>query len=828
MNPAVRTLAPLFFGWSLYAFSANYRIDTVAGSSNVGDGGPALHAPLRDGESIAVDHAGNLYVADAGDHRIRKITPDGTISTLAGTGIAGFSGDDGPARLAQLNLPYGVASDAAGNLYIADLGNNRIRRISPNGVISSLPGTFRSPRNVLADAQGNLYVSEFDGNRVRRINSDGTVVTVAGTGASGHSGDYGLAALATLNSPAGLALDSSSALYIADSGNAQIRKVAGGTITTVLGNGVPGSSSPMQLNLPTGVALDAFGNLYVADSANHRIRKLAISGTVSTIALPARDIAFDSSSNLLIASGEHLTKLLVSGAIATIAGDGSYLFRGDGGPATQARLNQPNAVAVDKAGALWIADTGNSRIRSVSAAGLITTATSTLHAPAALSLDPAGNLLVADPPAAVIWQLAATSATQSLAAVAGNGFQSFSGDGIPALSSALSLPSGVVAAPAGGFYIADTANNRVRRVNTGSFLATVAGLDRGGFNGDGIALGASLDGPTALALDSAGTLYIADTGNNRIRKLTPDGQLFTVAGGPTAALALNHPRGLTLDPAGTLWIADTGNHRILTLSPSGTVAVAAGVGTPGFAGDGADALSAQFFSPSGLAVDSTGNIVVADTGNNRIRILIAPPPAVTEVVTSSYSAVNAASLQGGPAAPCSLITIFGPDTATATVSFDGIPAPLVSSVAGQATVQVTCGATPPSTALVLSSPSGTLWHSAIPVAAAAPALFALNAGSGQALALNSDSTANSEANPAARGSVFSLFATGFGLATNPGGVLVGSTAANILFLGDAPGLIGITQINIQLPAALSGVQPVTVFSANTPSQTAVTVAISVN
>ncbi|MDQ6676270.1 MAG: SMP-30/gluconolactonase/LRE family protein [Acidobacteriota bacterium] len=823
MKSKISRFLVTLLGCSLQAASPGpFRIETIAGSSLVGDGGPALRAAFRDTESVAFDRAGNLYAADAGDHRIRKITTEGIITTVAGTGFPGFAGDNGPAARAQLNLPYGVTADPAGNLYVADLGNNRIRRISADGTITSLPGTFQAPRNVLADSQGNVYVSEFDAHRVRRIGLDGSVTLIAGTGARGRSGDSGPAILALLNYPAGLALDSQGALYIADSGNAEIRKVANGVITTVLGNGTPGISLPTQLNVPTGLAFDAFNNLYVADSGNRRIRRLSPAGSASTIATPARDLAFDSSGNLIAASGDHITKILASGVMAAFAGDGSYLFRGDAGPANESRLNLPAAVAVDSSGTLYIADSGNNRIRTVSPSGVISTATGPtgLRSPVALTLDSSANLLIADPPSALIWKLGPAS----LLPFAGTTFQGFTGEGFPRLASSLALPGGVAAGPTGIVYIADTANNRIRRINSAGILTTAAGNDVRGWNGDGPGTASSLDSPTALALDPSGVLYFADTGNNRIRKLTLDGQVVTVAGAQVTALALSAPRGLAFDASGNLWIADTGNHRIQLMAPDGAVTIAAGTGAPGFSGDGADARSGQFQSPAGLAADSLGNIYVADTGNNRIRILIAPPPAVTEALSTGYTAVNAASLRIGPAAPCSLLTVFGPGADTLQLSFDRSPITPVSSAPGQLTVQVPCSAAPPSTQIELMDGTTSRWRYSLAIAAAAPALFALNAGSGQAVAINPGNTLNSETNPAPRGSIMVLYATGAGIDSNPG-VVVGQAAATVLFAGDAPGLPGITQLNIQLPDGVSGVQPVIVIAANIASQNRVTLAI---
>src|SRR5450432_2026167 len=243
--PYARLTLALFATCLFGAGSCPYRIDTVAGSSLVGDGGPAAMAALRDAESICLDAAGNLYIADAGDHRVRRISIGGIVTTLAGIG---FPTAD------ALNLPYGVAVDGAGNVFIADLGNNRVRRVASTGEVSTVLAA-PSPRNVLADGAGNVYISEFSGQRVVRLAPDGTVTNIAGTGTAGSNGDGGPAVLAGLNFPAGMALDRAGNLYIADSGNHKIRKVSPvGTMVTVLGTGTPGSTTAAQLNTPTGVA----------------------------------------------------------------------------------------------------------------------------------------------------------------------------------------------------------------------------------------------------------------------------------------------------------------------------------------------------------------------------------------------------------------------------------------------------------------------------------------------------------------------------------------------------------------------------------------------
>ncbi len=792
-----------------------YVIDTVAGSSMVGDGGPATMAPLRDAQSIYLDAGGNLYIADAGDHRIRRISAGGVITTVAGTGF--------PTKT-DLNLPYGVAVDSSGNVFVADLGNNRVRRIDSNGNASTAAANLPSPRNVLSDAAGNVYIAEFSGHRIVRLDPTGAMTTIAGTGVSGSGGDGGPALLAQLSYPAGMAVDRAGNLYIADSGNHKIRKVsAAGVITTVLGTGVGGSASAAQLNTPTGVAVDPSGTLYIADSGNQRIRRLTASGVISTIPLSARDVALDAAGNLFVAAGTQVYKVLPNGAQAVIAGDGSYFLRGDGGPATSARLNVPSAAALDANGTLWISDKGNSRLRTVSRAGSISSVpapASGLFSPAGLSFTGTGDLLIADSTGEAIRDLSAASLTR----VAGNGMPGYTGDGFQATGSSLLSPSDVQFTPGGGFFLADTANHRIRRVNSGGTLVTVVGNGVRGWNGDGMGTAVQIDSPGALALDSGGTLYFADTGNNRIRRLTADGVVSTLS-----TPMLNAPRGLAVDNLGNVFIADTNNHRILLIAPDTTATtIIAGTGAAGFAGDGDVATRAQLSSPVGLFLDrSTGVLYIADSGNQRIRRLTPAPAAPIESPASSVAVVNAATLQPGPVAPCSLVSIFAPSAGATTtaVLFDGQPAVTVSAEGNQVTAQIPCATVNQASTLLQLSYSGTAQPPiTLSVANAAPGLFTLSGGTGQAVAANQDGSTNSQVNAAARGSVITLYATGAGV-SNSIGVIFGATAGTVQFAGDAPGLIGLTQVNATLPPDATGIVPVILLAGNVPSQAGVTLAV---
>ena len=346
-----------------------YVITTVAGSDPIRDGGPATDAALFAPNGVAVDSEGNVYIADTEHSRIRKVTPDGLISTIAGTGTEGFSGDGGPAVLAQLRLPSDVAVDRDGNLYIADLHNQRVRKVTPAGIISTVAGfgwgrwptdlkrsapetRLVHPRGVAVDVDGNLYIAESGNHQIRKVTPQGAISTVAGTGKPGFSGDGGPALSAQLSGPGKLAFDADGNLYIVDGSNLRVRKVTPqGIITTVAGNGERGSGGDGRLAVaaplsPAGLAVDADGNLYIADTGNNRIRKANSEGIITTVAgIGGRRVGFS----------------------------------GDGGPATAAQLSLPSGLAVDSSGNLYIADTDNDRIRRVTTDGVISTFAGVSH-----------------------------------------------------------------------------------------------------------------------------------------------------------------------------------------------------------------------------------------------------------------------------------------------------------------------------------------------------------------------------------------------------------------------------------------------------------------
>ena len=600
-------------------------ITTVAGTGERGfggDGGPAVAARLNEPTRVALDISGALYIADRGNHRIRRVDGLGIVTTVAGNGEIGFSGDGGPAVEARLKLPQGMAVDGSGALYIADTWNRRIRRVDASGTITTVAGSggrgyggdggpavrtsLNVPAGVAVDGLGNLYIAESEQNRVLRVDTSGIITTMAGNGEIGFSGDGGPAVEAWLNTPLGVTVDEAGNVYIADWGNHRIRRVDGsGIITTIAGTGERGFSGDggpaVEASLwhPEGVTVDGGGNLYIADWGNHRIRRVDGSGVITTIAGigesgfggdggPAAGawlntplgVAVDTSGNVYIADtyNDRIRRVDGSGIITTVAGTGESGFGGDGGPAGEAQLDSPRGVAVDGSGNLFIADANNGRIRRVNSLGAITKVASRLHWPTGVAVDGLGNV-----------------------------------------------------------YIADTVDHRIRRVDAGGTLTTIAGIGESGFSGDGgPAVEARLNHPRGVAVDEGGNVYIADTWNQRIRRVDPSGGITTVAGigeggdsggaGPATEAVLDWPVGVAVDGSGNLYIADTYNNRIRRVDTSGTLTTIAGTGVRGYSGDGGLAATAQLNDPTGVAVDEAGKVYVADSRNHRIRVLTRLPP----------------------------------------------------------------------------------------------------------------------------------------------------------------------------------------------------------
>ena len=583
------------------------KLTTPAGTGTtgpLGDGGPATAASLKTC-ATAVDAAGNILIADAGNDRIRVVAAHngsfygqsmtaGDIYTVAGDGTSGYTGDGGPATSAELSSPGGLAVDGSGDLVITDTGNDAVR------VVAASTGTFYGQ----SMTAGDIY-------------------TVAGNGTPGFSGDGGPGTSAQLSDPGQVAVDGSGNLVIADFGNNRIRVVAGTTATfygramtagdiyTVAGNGTAtfsgdkGAATSAGLDAQ-GVAVDGSGNLVIADTANQRIRVVAES------------------------TATFYGQAMKTGDIYTVAGNGTAGFK-DTRPALKGEVHTPDAVTVDNAGNLVIADNFNQRVRVVAAAG--------------------GTFYNQPMAAGDIYTVAGHANTGSV------------GDGGTATTAELNSPAGLLLDSSGNTLIADTANNRIRVLAgaTGTFygqamttgdIYTIAGSGAVGHSGDGgPASIATLDKPQGVALDPAGNVLIADTHSNRVRVLAETtgtfygqsmtaGFIYTVAGGgtggtgngiPATTATLGFANSVTVDGSGNLVIA-TSKQRVRVVAETtgtfygqpmtaGDIYTVAGNGGTGFAGDGGMATKAHVVNPENVTVDPQGNLVIADTGNNRVRVV---------------------------------------------------------------------------------------------------------------------------------------------------------------------------------------------------------------
>jgi uncharacterized protein (TIGR03437 family) len=534
--------------------------------------------------------------------------------------------------------------------------------------------------------------------------------------------------------------------------------------------------------------------------------------------------------------------------ISTIAGTNVQGFSGDSGAATSAQLGLPGRIAVDSSGKIYIADGANNRVRMISGGTITTVAgngtagytgdgkaatAAELNDPVGVAVDSSGNLYIADAGNNVIRKVA----SGNISTVAGNNTAGYSGDGGAATSAQLNDPVAVAVDSSGNLYIAD-ANNFVIRMVTGTTIGTIVGGSATPFT--------QLNHPDGLALGPGGVLYIADTGNKRIAKFA-NGVLTSFAGngnstfsgdnGPAINASLNDPFGVAVDVAGNVYIADTFHNRIRKVASSGIITTIAGNGNAFYSGDGGSATSATLFFPRDVAVDGAGNVYVADTSNNVIRLLVPQNP-----VLSANGVVNAASFLP-KVSPGALASIFGVNFASGSVAASGLPLPTVLgpvsvTVNGQNAPLLFINATQVNFQVPWETPLGNANISvvvnglisnpvSVPVLTAAPGLFVLP--SGQAVVQNSDFSLNSPGNPAKTGGTIIAYLTGSGpvspavpsgapASANPLSTVtsdkiatIGSTSATVSFAGLAPGFVGLLQMNIVVPTTLAaGDYPLTI------------------
>ncbi|MBC7544469.1 MAG: SMP-30/gluconolactonase/LRE family protein, partial [Candidatus Sericytochromatia bacterium] len=555
------------------------------------DGLTATAANLTSPVATAWDSLGNLYIADRDANRVRKVSAaTGLISTVAGTGTVGSSGDLGQAAAAQVNKPWGLAIDSGDNVYIAENIGHRIRRIaSATGVITTVAGTgaggynvegaattaqINGPTLLAFEPSGNLLLCDRLNHRIRRLTVPGGLIsTVAGTGAASFTGDGAAANLATLNQPYGVTTDMAGNIYIADGTNHRIRKItlATGFISTVAGSASAGYSgdgaaaTAAQLSTPTAVAVDAGDNLFITEFGNSRVRKVD-GGT---------------------------------GVISTLCGISATMFAGDGAAAANSQLRNPQAALYDATGNLYVVDRATTRTRRINAG------------------------------------------TGNISTVVGTGTASSTGDTGPAISATISSPSDIVLDSTGNLYITDS--NRVRRMAMPSgIITTVAGNGTAAYNGEGLSPTAARINTFCLAIDSTNQIYLSDFANKRIRRFTPgSGTMVTLAGNGTAtpgadgvqatASGIVGPGGVAVSGT-TLWFTDFDGHTIRRVNlTTGVITTVAGTGVAGDSGDGGPATLAQINRPNRLTLDARGNLYVADFGNHRIRRISAFDGLITTV-----------------------------------------------------------------------------------------------------------------------------------------------------------------------------------------------------
>jgi sugar lactone lactonase YvrE len=562
---------------------------------------------LHTAAAVAVDLNGDLLIADG--NRILRRNSAGVLSVFAGTGVIGAL--DGPANSATFYRPEGLAVDTNGNVYVADTSNNKVRKVTGAGVVSTLPGAYSHPEGVAVDVIGNVYVADTWNHSIRKITPAGTVLTLAGSGSSGAVDGNG--AGASFSNPSGIAVDSSGTVFVADPGNSKIRKITpGGLVSTLAGTGQAGpDDGPVAIARFDGlkdVAVDSQGNLLIAEAS--RIRKITPQGIVETVTRPLKQpigVAVDTAGNRYFADTENhrIRRLSTDGVLSTLAGTG--VAGSADGPNGVGSLSSPMGVGIASSGDVFVADTGNNRIRRITPAGVLST---------------------------------------------------FAGTGAPAPGGLATyfFPTGIAVDSGNNVFVSEPAANKIHKITPAGISSVFAGTGAVGFS-DGPGTAATFSFPRSVAA-SGGDVFVADTGNHRIRKITAAGIVSTVAGtggigfanGPSALSEFNSPGGIAADASGTVYVSDTNNHVIRRIS-GGNVSTLAGNPSPGYA-DG-PAASAFFSQPNGLAVRGT-DLFVADTGNSFVRrVEIAPPPVAlgTDVfvpVTVSRLLDTRVAGSGGP------------------------------------------------------------------------------------------------------------------------------------------------------------------------------------
>ena len=588
-------------------------ITTVAGNGTAGfsgDGGKATQAQLSLPSGVVVDDKGNIYISDRSNDRVRVVDNKGIITTFAGNGVDGYKGDLGPATQAQLSKPFGLALDKKGNLYIADRVSNRVRKVNPQGIITTVAGdggfffmgdngpayraSLAGPTGIVVDKNGILYIADRNNNRIRSVDTQGMIRTVAGTGQQDYNGEAEMARDTNLYLPFGVALDQDDKLLIIDRSHYRIRRInpRSGSIETVAGNGVKmfagdgGPATGAKLSFPHGIAVDKKGNVIFSDKGHYRIRRISPDGIIQTIAgtgirgnigdgLPALKASIYGATSLKLNNKQEMFILSPSGFVSILR-----------------KIDEKGMMrkALDTVSKDYLESISKSKYKGKVQTGELAVITTFSD----IAFDLKGNMFISD---RLNHQIRKISAQGKITTIAGTGESAYYGDGGPASEAAFRDPSALVTDKEGNLYIADGANNMIRKIDTKGIVTTIAGNGNHENSGDGgPALKAGIRNMDYLAISPAGELHIVGMNSHIVRKVTKDGNIMTVAGkglqgffgdgGPATIAMLKSPSAITFDSKGNLYISDMGNNRIRKVDTSGIITTFAGSGTFGWAHDG--------------------------------------------------------------------------------------------------------------------------------------------------------------------------------------------------------------------------------------------------
>lgn len=647
-------------------------------------------------------------------------------NSLSVSVLAGFLGPqgstDGTGIGAQFNIPRGTATDSAGNIYVADTGNNIIRKITSAGVVTTLAGTastltalgctdvdatgsaavFCAPMALTVDTSGNLFVTEGKGETIRKITPAGVVSTFAGqSGAMGTSD--GTAGAARFNNPTGITIDGQNNLYVADTGNNAVRKITpAGIVSTLTPNNVGRCTSELDGNVstatfcsPTGIAVDSTGTIFVADTGANTIRKITSAGVVNTIAgylgnggcqladgtgsaaafCRPGAIALSGSNLFVVDQGNNsIRQVTTSGVVTTLAGEGVGYANGTG---AQASFNAPGGIAIDSNNNLYVADTGNNLIRKMTTTGTVsalagstvsinssidgTGSAARFSNPMGIATDSSGNVYVADTGTQTIRKI--TTPGGAVTTLAGGTTQNQSyypciqtnGSYVSTNSLFCNLKA-LTTDSSGNVYAID--NNLIRKITPAGVVTTLAGGSWycGSYDGQGSS--AAFCNPSALTVDSTGNVYVADSGNGVIRKITPTGLVSTLAGsytpyygwylsscqeqdGTGTAAKFCQPYGITIDKSNNLYVSDYLGNTVRMVTPAGVVTTLAGNGKSGWADSSGS--FAQFWQPSTIAMGNNGKLYVQDSNGMRVVTTsgtVSTLPGASSLLPSSSSGNN--------------------------------------------------------------------------------------------------------------------------------------------------------------------------------------------